>query len=237
MIRNNLLLSKICHLLAFVLFYCVCEKCMVGARPNLCFGVVKKRIQDGCHHKAACEHSKYCSGRMTQCKMGRFLSTALVCVGVPTLSLPVFAWHPTASVPVCALAQYSVLFCGGAARCLFLLSYDRRLLLLALNSNTVDFDRSTLELSKGGDKNYCYLNNNWKYLKLDISKKVFIPLLHENKNHATAIKAISWYSQPAGYLSLFIYRRQRCRRICTALRISSLLNIGSLFYCKSILFV
>lgn len=75
----------------FVIFRCVCEKCMCAARPNLCFGVVKKRIQDGCHHKAACEHSKYRGGRMTQCKMGRFLSTALVCVGVSTLSLSVFA--------------------------------------------------------------------------------------------------------------------------------------------------
>lgn len=56
-------------------------------------------------------------------------------------------------MPVCALAQYSVLFCGGAARCLFLLSYDRRLLLLALNSSTVDFDGSMLNISKGSDKN------------------------------------------------------------------------------------
>lgn len=80
-----------CHLFGLHRFRCVCEKCMCAARPNLCFGVVKKRIQDGCHHKAACEHSKYRGGRMTQCKMGRFLSTALVCVGVPTLSLSVFA--------------------------------------------------------------------------------------------------------------------------------------------------
>lgn len=46
----------------------------------LCFGVVPRSIQDGRHHKAACEHSKYRIGRMTQCKMGRFLSTTQVCV-------------------------------------------------------------------------------------------------------------------------------------------------------------
>lgn len=144
MIRCLLLLSKTVTLSTLKTFRGVCEKCMCATRPNLCFGVVKKRIQDGCHHKAACEYSKYRDGRMTQCKMGRFLSTALVCVGVPTLSLSVFAWHPTASMPLCALAQYWVLFCGGAARCLFLLSYDRQLLLLASNSSIANFDEEML---------------------------------------------------------------------------------------------
>lgn len=78
----------------YVKFSCVCEKCMWATRPNLCLGVIGKRIQDGCHHKAACEHSKYRAGRMTQCKMGRFLSTLLVCVGVPTQRMPVCDIRP-----------------------------------------------------------------------------------------------------------------------------------------------
>lgn len=66
---------EICHIVCV----CVCEKCMYEARPNYFGAVVLVKSKDGCHHKAACEYSKYRVDRMTRCKMGRFLSTADVC--------------------------------------------------------------------------------------------------------------------------------------------------------------
>lgn len=50
---------------------------MCATRSNLCFGVIPRSCQDGRHHTAAYGHSKYRVGRMTQCKMGRFLSTSV----------------------------------------------------------------------------------------------------------------------------------------------------------------
>ncbi|CAH2230695.1 jg11999 [Pararge aegeria aegeria] len=38
---------------------CVCSLlCMCATDSNLCIGGIPRRIQDGRHHKAACEHSK-----------------------------------------------------------------------------------------------------------------------------------------------------------------------------------